>query len=90
MLRDGESVATRRRDEVNHASLIQLMIGRELSAIFPKRAVAAGEVALELRGVSCRAGGVNNVSLTLRRGEICGVAGLVGSGRTELPGRCLA
>jgi rhamnose transport system ATP-binding protein len=84
VLRDGESVATRRRDEVNHASLIQLMIGRELSAIFPKRAVAAGDVALELRGVSCRAGGVSDVSLTLRRGEICGVAGLVGSGRTEL------
>ena len=84
VLRDGESIATRQRDEVDQKALIQLMIGRELSAIFPKRMVTAGDVALELRGVSCRAGGVNNVSLTLRRGEICGLAGLVGSGRTEL------
>ena len=84
VLRDGESIATRQRDEVDQKALIQLMIGRELSAIFPKRDVAAGDVALELRGVSCRAGGVNNVSFTLRRGEICGIAGLVGSGRTEL------
>ena len=84
VLRDGESVATKKREDVDHASLIQLMIGRELSAIFPKRAVPPGDVALELRGVSCRAAGVNNVSLTVRRGEICGVAGLVGSGRTEL------
>src|SRR5205823_4101009 len=59
VLRDGESIATRRRDEVDHASLIQLMIGRELSAIFPKRTVAAGDVALEFRDVSCRRGGVS-------------------------------
>jgi len=84
VLRDGESIATRQRDEVDQKALIQLMIGRELSAIFPKRMVTAGDVALELRGVSCRAGGLSNVSLTLRRGEICGLAGLVGSGRTEL------
>jgi rhamnose transport system ATP-binding protein len=87
VLRDGESVATRRRGELNQASLIKLMIGRELSTIFPEREGQAGadDVALELRRVSSRAG-IHDVSLTLRRGEILGLAGLVGSGRTELAG----
>jgi rhamnose transport system ATP-binding protein len=85
VLRDGESVATRKRGELNQAVLIQLMIGRELSTIFPKRESRSGadDIALELRRVSSRAG-VHDVSLTLRRGEILGLAGLVGSGRTEL------
>ena len=69
---------------MDSTSLIQLMIGRDLSAIFPKQGGVPGDVALELRGLSCRAAGITNVSLTVRRGEICGVAGLVGSGRTEL------
>jgi rhamnose transport system ATP-binding protein len=84
VLRDGESVATRSRDELSHATLIHLMSGRDLSELFPKAPVATGTVALELREVSCRASGVNRVSLTLHHGEILGLAGLVGSGRTEL------
>jgi rhamnose transport system ATP-binding protein len=84
VLRDGETVGTWPAREVDRAELIRLMVGRELSAVYPKRQVARGEVALELRGVSQRETGVDDVSLSLARGEILGLAGLVGSGRTQL------
>ena len=84
VLRDGTTVGTHAREGLQRSTLINLMIGRELSAIFPKRAVAVGDVALELRHVTCRAAGVHDVSLDVRSGEIVGLAGLVGSGRTEL------
>ena len=84
VLRDGSTVGTYARESLQSATLINLMIGRELSAIFPKRAVAFGDVALELRRVTCRSAGVQDVSLEVRSGEIVGLAGLVGSGRTEL------
>ena len=84
VLRDGESVATLARAEVTRADLIRLMVGRDVSTVFPKREVAIGGVALELRGVSHRASGIRDISLTVRHGEILGLAGLVGSGRTEL------
>ena len=84
VLRDGSTVGTHAREGLKRATLINLMIGRELSAIFPKRAVPLGEVALELRDLTCRAAGVRDASLAVRSGEIVGLAGLVGSGRTEL------
>ncbi len=84
VLRDGESIATRAAGEVDRAELIRLMVGRELATVFPKRDVAAGEIALELRHVSNAAAGIRDVSLAVRRGEIVGLAGLVGSGRTQL------
>jgi rhamnose transport system ATP-binding protein len=84
VLRDGRSIATRPREEVNRAELIRLMVGREISAIFPKREVPIGDVVLETRALSSRAAGVRDVSLTVRAGEILGLAGLVGSGRTQL------
>lgn len=84
VLRDGNTIETRMMNEVDRQELIRLMVGRELSAVFPKREVPTGEVLLELRGVSNRAAGVRNVNLTLRAGEIVGLAGLVGAGRTEL------
>jgi rhamnose transport system ATP-binding protein len=87
VLRDGETVATRATADVDRAELIRMMVGRELAAVYPERTVALGpsdDIALELRQVSHRATGVRDVSLRVRRGEIVGIAGLVGSGRTQL------
>ncbi len=84
VLRDGETVATVAVRDVSQPALIRMMVGRELTTVFPKRDVAIGQVALELRGVSNDAAGVRDVSLMVRRGEIFGLAGLVGSGRTQL------
>jgi rhamnose transport system ATP-binding protein len=84
VLRDGATIDTRSMAEVSRQELIRLMVGRELSAVFPKRAVELGETVLELRGLGCRVAGVHEVSLTVRAGEIVGLAGLVGAGRTAL------
>ena len=84
ILRDGKYVATRPMEGLSRAELIRLMVGRELSTVFPKTMVTPGEVVLETRGLGCRESGVNGVDLVVRQGEIVGLAGLVGAGRTEL------
>jgi rhamnose transport system ATP-binding protein len=84
VLRDGETIETRRMAEVDRQELIRLMVGRELSAVFPKREIQPGEIVLELRALGHSASGVREVNLTVRAGEIVGLAGLVGAGRTEL------
>jgi rhamnose transport system ATP-binding protein len=84
VLRDGESVGTNKVGEMNEASLIKLMVGREVSAIYPPSESAAGNVVLSLKNLGCTVGGVKNISLDVRAGEIVGMAGLVGAGRTEL------
>ena len=84
VLRDGRTIETRLMSDVNRQQLIQLMVGRELSAVFPKKEVELGEVILELQQVGCSSSGIDNVNLALRAGEIVGLAGLVGAGRTEL------
>ncbi len=84
VLRDGDAIATRPMTEVDRPELIRLMVGRELSTVFPKRAVPMGETLLETRHLGCSASGVRDVSLSVRAGEILGLAGLVGSGRAAL------
>jgi rhamnose transport system ATP-binding protein len=84
VLRDGESVGTNAVDQLTESQMIQLMVGREVSAIYPPAECTPGAVVMELKNISCAASGVHDVSLTVRAGEIVGMAGLVGAGRTEL------
>jgi rhamnose transport system ATP-binding protein len=84
VLRDGQVVETRAMAGTSEAELIRLMVGREIAAVFPKRPVRIGAPALRVEGLGCQATGVRDVSFELRAGEIVGLAGLVGSGRTEL------
>ena len=84
VLRDGRTIATRAMAGVGRDELIRLMVGREISTIYPTRRAEPGATVLELTGVGCRASGVHDVELSVRAGEIVGLAGLVGAGRTEL------
>jgi rhamnose transport system ATP-binding protein len=84
VLRDGESVRTNRVDDITETALVKMMVGREMSSIYPPAESAPGAAVLALKGVGCAAAGVHQVTLEVRAGEVVGLAGLVGAGRTEL------
>ena len=69
---------------LTESALIRLMVGREVSTIYPPAESAPGEVILSLKNLGCRARGVHGITLDVRAGEVVGLAGLVGAGRTEL------
>ena len=83
VLRDGAYVGSRAMAETSAAELVQMMVGRRIENLFPKTAVPIGAPVLEARDL-VRRPMTRNVSLTVRAGEIVGLAGLVGSGRSEL------
>ena len=84
-LRDGSLVGTRAMSEVNRGELIRMMVGRELSAVFPKVELPKGDVVLEVKGLGCKSiRRTCDVSFQVREGEMLGLAGLIGAGRTEL------
>ena len=83
VLRDGRHVITAAIKELTPADAIRHMVGRRLEALFPKEQATIGEVALEVRGLT-RRGVFSDASFQVRRGEILGLAGLVGAGRTEI------
>lgn len=82
ILRDGAHVATRSKSELDRNQMIALMVGRSLEKEFPIRECRAGKVRLSVRNLN-RGSWVRDVSFDLRAGEIVGLTGLVGAGRTE-------
>ena len=83
VLRDGQLVATKDVADTDREDIIRMMVGRELNEIIPKRPAPIGETALRLEGVT-RTGVIENISFEVRKGEVLGIAGLVGAGRTEV------
>jgi len=83
VIRDGEFVSTEQVGRVTRDRLVSWMVGRTLHNLYPKEDVPIGEVVLEARGIRQK-GVLDGVDLTLRRGEILGLSGLAGAGRTEL------
>jgi ribose transport system ATP-binding protein len=82
VMRDGRYVATRLTKDTNRKELISLMVGRELKESYPSRSNPPGEIALEVKNLS--GNGDRDISFAVRKGEILGISGLVGAGRTEL------
>lgn len=83
VLRDGEMVGTKLASELDKDTLISMMIGRDLVNVYEKQIVERGEPILEVRNLT-KKGQFENISFTLHRSEILGIAGLMGAGRTEL------
>ncbi|HEX2952529.1 MAG TPA: sugar ABC transporter ATP-binding protein [Bacillota bacterium] len=83
VLRDGQYIGTVNVKDVNRDQLIQMMVGRKVETLFPKVKAEIGPPVLELEDISWGKR-IKNVSLTVRQGEIVGLTGLVGAGRTEL------
>jgi rhamnose transport system ATP-binding protein len=84
VLRDGEVVATLDAKKTSRGEIVRLMVGRPLEDAYPRRTTAPGEVLLDVRGLSSADLGLRDVSISVRAGEIVGLFGLVGAGRTEL------
>ncbi|MCC8166024.1 MAG: sugar ABC transporter ATP-binding protein [Planctomycetes bacterium] len=84
VIRDGQHVKTMRAADATRDELVRLMVGRELKETFPERVPVddSAETVLELKNITGK--GVEDISFTLKRGEVLGFGGIVGAGRTEL------
>ena len=84
VMRDGKHIATRPSCEIDIDEIIRLMVGRRIDERYPEKTNQPGEALLEVRRLSSTSAGLKDVELSLARGEILGIAGLDGSGRTEV------
>lgn len=83
VFRDGKYIATKASTEVTRDDIIRMMVGREITQMFPKEEVPIGDVVLSAKGLTLK-GVFSDVSFDVRSGEILGIAGLVGSGRSNI------
>lgn len=83
VLRDGQSIGTKITSETDFEEIVKMMVGRELGERFPERTAEIGEDRFVVEDLSLE-GIFNNISFNVRKGEILGVAGLMGAGRTEI------
>ncbi len=83
IFRDGKFIASKLSSQVTRDDIIRMMVGREISQMFPKETVPIGDVVLSVKGLALK-GIFENVSFDVRAGEILGIAGLVGSGRSNI------
>ena len=88
VLRDGENAGELIKDQINHSSMVSLMVGRDISQFYSRNQTDVGDVALEVRDLVVPDHPRHKLSFQVKAGEIVGVAGLVGAGRTEMLG-CL-
>jgi inositol transport system ATP-binding protein len=82
IMRDGKHITTCDKSELDHDQLIALIVGRELSSIFDKKEINPGEVVLSVKGLT--GAKFKEINFNVRSGEMVGIAGLMGSGRTEI------
>ncbi len=84
VLRDGENAGHLEKDEINHDNMVRMMVGRDLSQFYARREHEKGDVLLQVTDLVTPAWPEHPLSFEVRAGEIVGVAGLVGAGRTEM------
>ena len=84
IMRDGKYITTRDAKNITMNEIIKLMVGREITNVYPPKDNVVGEALLEVRGLTAEYSKLSDVSFTAHKGEVLGVAGLDGSGRTEL------
>lgn len=84
VMRDGKHIATRPSSKISIDEIIRLMVGRTLGERYPEKTNIPADTLFKVRGLCCESAGLRDIELTLKRGEILGIAGLDGAGRTEI------
>lgn len=84
VFRDGANAGDLQRDEITHDSMVRLMVGRDISQFYARKPHDPGDVALEVKDLETPANPGHRLNFAVRQGEIVGVSGLVGAGRTEM------